>query len=73
MLDEKKMIHYVISCVDKFAEIKKINTVSAFKYLDTYNGLKALIDCYDIEHTLSSDDTINALTVICKRNGGSIE
>ena len=38
-----------------------------------YKGLEFLDECYEAEHTLSLDDAVEDLTIICKRNGGNIE
>ncbi len=38
-----------------------------------YKGLEFLDECYEAEHTLSLDDAVEELTIICKRNGGNIE
>jgi hypothetical protein len=42
-------------------------------YLRKYKGLEYLKEFYDIEHTLPEDMTLEALTLLCKRNGGLIE
>jgi len=60
-------------CVSAFSIKKGIDRRDAFNYLFEYQGIKFLIDCYEAEHTLSLDDAVEDLTIICKRNGGSIQ
>jgi hypothetical protein len=38
-----------------------------------YKGIDFLVDCYDAEHTLSLNDAVDDLTLVCKSNGGSIK
>ncbi len=45
----------------------------SFLYLDTCKGIDYLQEFYDIEHTLSIDDTLEALTEICRQNGGKLQ
>ena len=69
----KKKIHYYVLCVGAFAREKNISCVEAFNYLYTYKGIEFLIDCYDAEHTLSLNDAVEDLTLLCINNGGSIK
>ena len=69
----RKHIHYYVLCVGAFARQKNISYVEAFNYLYTYKGIEFLIDCYDAEHTLSLNDAVEDLTLLCINNGGSIK
>jgi hypothetical protein len=40
--------------------------------LKKHEGLQFLMENYEIEHTLSKEDTLEALTRIAHRNGGHI-
>ena len=42
----------------------------AYIYLNRYKGIEFLKEFYDVEHTLSFDDTIDDLSAICRKNGG---
>lgn len=66
----KKLAEFMVLSVDKFAAEKHIPVKESFLYLDKYKGLDYLQEFYDVEHTLSPADTIEALTLVCKRNGG---
>ena len=44
----------------------------AYAYLRRFTGIDFLLDCYVAEHTLSIDDAVSDLQVICRREGGKI-
>ena len=69
----RKQINYTIACVNEFARKKALNPRSAFLYLYNYKGIEFLKENYDIEHTLSLNDAIEDLDIICRNNGGMIE
>ena len=69
----RNRIQYYVLCVGSFARQKGIPSTEAFNYLYMYKGIDFLIDCYDAEHTLSLDDVVDDLTLVCKNNGGLIE
>ena len=68
--DIKKKINYTVVCVNEFAEKFKITSKEAFHYLYKYNGIEFIKEHYDIEHTLSLDDAVEDLTIVCRNNGG---
>ena len=70
---EIKIINYIVICISEFAKQKSISTKDVYNYLKEYKGLEFLDECYEAEHTLSLDDAVEDLTIICKRNGGNIE
>jgi hypothetical protein len=69
----KSMIHYFVLCVDEFARQKRLSPRDAFQYLYDHRGVDHLLEFYDVEHTLPMDDTISALTAVCRTNGGGVE
>ncbi len=69
---EKNMIDYFVICVREFAERYGMLTKDAMLYLDNYGGLDFLEEFYDVQHTLSFDDTVDSLTMICRKNGGTV-
>ena len=69
---DKKAILYFITCIADFAEKNEISIKDAFLYLKKYSGLQFLMENYDIEHTLSKEDTLEALSCIARKNGGHI-
>ena len=69
----RNRIQYYVLCVKAFAVQKKIHEKEAFNYLYRHKGLDFLIDCYDAEHTLSLNDAVEDLTLVCKKHGGTLE
>lgn len=70
--EEIKKINYIVACVNQFADNTNLGVQQAFRYLYNYKGIEFLKDHYDIEHTLSFEDTIEDLKIICQKNGGMI-
>lgn len=64
------IINYMVVCINEFASRFNLSSKEAFDYLDRYCGISFLKDNYEIEHTLSIDDAIDDMILICKRNGG---
>ena len=70
---EIKILNYIVICIDEFSKQKKISKKVAYNYLKQYKGLDFLNECYEAEHTVSLNDTVEDLTEVCKGNGGTIE
>lgn len=69
---ERKKVDYTVVCVNEFARTKHMSVKDAFLYLYQHKGISFLSDCYDAEHTVSLDDAVDDLTLVCRRNGGVI-
>lgn len=65
-------LEYVVACVGAFAQKHKLTNSQAYAYLRRFAGVDFLLDCYVAEHTLSIDDAVSDLQVICRREGGKI-
>ena len=72
MVDSNRIQYYTM-CVSAFSEKKGLARKDAFNYLFDHHGIGFLVEHYDAEHTLSLDDAIDDLTMVCKNNGGAIE
>lgn len=70
MSELKKKINYTVACVNEFADRYQLSSKEAFGYLYDHKGIEFLKENYDIEHTLSFDDAVDDLTLICRNNGG---
>ena len=70
MSEIKKKINYTVVCVNEFADRFKIDSKKAFNYLYGHKGIEFIKEYYDIEHTLSLDDAVEDLILICRNNGG---
>ena len=68
----KNQINYIVACVNEFARKKSMHPREAFLYLYTHKGISFLQENYDIEHTLSLDDALDDLEIICRNNGGNL-
>ncbi|MDE6394454.1 MAG: DUF3791 domain-containing protein [Duncaniella sp.] len=65
-------IEYVVACVGAFAQRYNLSNSQAYAYLRRFTGIDFLLDCYAAEHTLSIDDAVSDLQIICNREGGRI-
>lgn len=71
--DKKDLIDFIVICTNEFAEHYAMSVNSAFLYLYGYKGIDFLEQFYHIEHTLSFEDVVSDLAVICRKNGGVLE
>ena len=69
-LQQINIINYMVVCINEFASRFNLSSKEAFDYLNKYNGISFLMDNYEIEHTLSFDDAIDDMILICVKNGG---
>lgn len=72
MSEERKQINYTVVCVNEFAHRHNLNIKEAFQFLFQYKAIEFLKENYDIEHTLSLDDALDDMLIICKKNGGRL-
>lgn len=68
----KQKIAYYLVCIRDFGERYGLSQKEAYTYLERHKGLQFLIDCYDAEHTLSLEDAVSDMAMVCKRNGGML-
>lgn len=74
-MDKKEIfdrIEYVVTCVGAFAQRYSLTNSQAYAYLRRFTGIDFLLDCYEAEHTLSIEDAVADLQVLCSRKGGKI-
>jgi hypothetical protein len=62
-----------MTAIIEFANRHKLSIREASNYLNRFKGLDFLSEFYDVEHTLSFNDCIDDLTVICQNNGGALQ
>ena len=70
---ERKIINYIVVCINEFALSKNLTEQEAFRYLYANKGIEFLTENYDVEHTLSLQDAVNDLSIVCRNNGGMIQ
>jgi hypothetical protein len=68
----RNQINYTVVCVNEFARKNALHPRTAFLYLYDHKGIEFLQEHYEIEHTLSLDDAVEDLEMICKNNGGEL-
>lgn len=68
----RKQINYMVVCVNEFARTKALHPRLAFHYLYRYKGIDFLNEHYEVEHTLSLEDAVEDLNIICRNNGGDL-
>lgn len=69
---DKDIIDYVMTAIIEFAKRHGLTIREASNYLNRFKGISFLTEFYDVEHTLSFNDCVDDLTVICQNNGGEI-
>lgn len=65
-------INYLVALITEFATFHHISSSQAYEYLQNYKGLDFVEKYYDVEHTLSFDNTVEDLTAYCQRMGGTL-
>ena len=67
---QTNIINYLVICISDFATKFDMSAKETFCFLSAYGGIAFLMEHYEIEHTLSLDETIETLAHICRENGG---
>ena len=68
----KAVIDYVMAAIIEFGRRHGLTIREASNYLNRFKGLDFLEEFYDVEHTLSYNDCVDDLTVVCRNNGGAL-
>lgn len=68
----KDQAEYMIALTNEFAKAHGLTDGQAFRYIDRFKGADFIIDHYDIAHTQSFYDMVEAIGDVCQRNGGRI-
>ena len=71
MADQYK-IPYLNAVIRMFGSRFDLTVQQAFRYLYNFKGIQFLLEYYDVEHTLSIDDTVDDLIKVCQKNGGEL-
>lgn len=72
MSEERKQIDYTVVCINEFAHRHNLKIKEAFQYLFQYKAIEFLKENYDIEHTLSLEDVLDDMMMVCRKNGGML-
>ena len=71
--EENNRLKYTIALIAEFANRFSIGEKQAYNYLSRFKGLAHLADYYDVIHTQSFDDAVEAMTQVCGHNGGGLK
>ena len=71
MADQYK-IPYLNAVIRIFGSRFDLTVQQAFRYLYNFKGIRFLLEYYDVEHTLSIEDTVDDLIKVCQKNGGEL-
>jgi len=69
-MTDKKAIAYIVFIVSEFAKEHSLSLNNAFSYLAEYGAIRFLDENYDAEHLLSTDEVVEDMYAISRRNGG---
>lgn len=70
---ELNKLKYTIALIAEFAKKFCIEEKQAYNYLKRFKGMMYLESFYDVLHTLSFEDSIEAITVVCNQHGGQLK
>ncbi|MBQ9204280.1 MAG: DUF3791 domain-containing protein [Prevotella sp.] len=70
--ETQNRIAYTVMIVRDFADAHHLTPRQAHNYLRLHKALDYMDRFYDVEHTLSPEDTVTTLGEIAKRNGGQV-
>lgn len=71
--EEHNIVGYVVALVSEFAIKYGIMPRQAYAYLSRFKGLDYLFNHYNILHTFSFEDTVDAVSEVCRHNGGKLQ
>lgn len=66
------MVEYLVCVIGAFARRFSLTNARAYRYLRDYKGLNFLTQHYAAEHTLSVEDALDDLAIVCHRHGGAL-
>ncbi len=68
----KDIAEYIVMLIASFARHYKVTDVEAYAYLNHYGAIQWAHDFYDVMHTQSFDDMVDAAAAYCRRKGGTL-
>ena len=71
-MDDQYKIPYLTAVIRTSGDRFNLTVQQSFRYLYNFKGIRFLLEYYDVEHTLSIDDTVDDLIKVCQKNGGEL-
>lgn len=71
--EESNRLKFIIAFVAEFSKKFGIGEKQAFNYIRRFKGMDYMNSFYDVLHTLSFEDSIEAVSIVCQRNGGGLK
>lgn len=68
----RSIIEYTIALVNEFAKRFNLSEKQAYRYIRNHNGIAFIEEHYGIIHTLSFDDVVDDIALICRKSGGTL-
>lgn len=65
-------LEFIVACVGEFAMRFGLSNREAYSYLRRFNGIEYLLKHYETAHTLSIQESVEHLKVLCLRKGGKV-
>ena len=66
-------IYYFIMILNTISKKYNLFIYEVYEYVNRYKGIEFLQEFYDVEHTLNTDDVVEDVLAICKKNGGFLQ
>lgn len=70
--ENSNRLEFVIACVGEFSMKYGLSNQAAYSYLQRFCGIEFLLKHYEAIHTLSIEEIVDDLQVLCKRKGGRV-
>lgn len=71
--EDHNTVGYVVALVSEFAARYSIMPRQAYTYLSRFKGLDYLYNHYNVLHTYSFEDAVDAVSEVCRHNGGKLQ
>ena len=71
--EDHNTVGYTIALVSEFAAKFGIMPKQAYNYLKRFKGLDYFYNHYGILHTFSFEDYVDAVSEVCRLNGGKLQ
>lgn len=70
--NNKDLTDLVMAAILEFGRHRKISIRAAATALCGSGGIDFLSEFYDVEHSLSFNDCVDDMTIVCRNNGGTL-